>query len=57
MVEMGVLTAETAVIWGNTLANLANLASNPFTWVALAVAIAVIGGLIIGLSNHTKATE
>jgi hypothetical protein len=57
MVEMGVISAKTAATWGNTLANLANLLSNPFTIALAAVAIAAIIGVTAWIGSKTKATE
>ena len=57
LVEMGVISAKTAATWGNTIANIANLLSNPWTMALAAVALVAIAAVVVGLSIHTKNTE
>jgi uncharacterized membrane-anchored protein YhcB (DUF1043 family) len=54
---MGVISAKTAVTWGNTIANIANLLSNPWTMALAAVALVAIAAVVVGLSIYTKSTE
>ena len=57
LVEMGVISAKTAATWGNTIANIANLLSNPWTMALAAIALVAIAAVVVGLSVYTKSTE
>lgn len=57
LVEIGVISKKTAATWADTIANIANLLSSPFTIPIAAVAIAAIAGICIWLGAKTAATE
>jgi hypothetical protein len=57
MAELGLIGAETAAKWGLTAANLASLASNPFTMALAAIALVAIAGIVAGILVYIKQTK